>query len=241
MKRCAILLGHADGELSTPLDLSKIKNFLMSAKGGAWFNSEIFCKTNISCQELISLITKIKSLSFDYVFFYFSGHGGYKRNTVIELNPKGETVEESFLSKLATRQLSIYDCCRVKDETLQESMESAKNFSVLREDTMTVRFLYEKRIMSALPQQMTLYSCSVDESSYDFGEGGIYTTHLLKSTKDFSTSYLLASQAHAIACPPTTDEADLHGASQHPDFFMPKYSSSQQLIFAINDKHTRSF
>ncbi|MGN0729737.1 caspase family protein [Treponema sp.] len=240
MKRYSVLLGHADGELSTPLDLSKIKNFLMSAKGGAWFESEIFCKTNISYKELISLIAGIKASEFDYVFFYFSGHGGYKRNTIIELNPKGETIAENFLSKLAVRQLSIYDCCRLKDETLQESMESTKNFSALREDITVIRFLYEKRIMSALPQQMTLYSCRVDESSYDFGEGGIYTTHLLKSAKNFSDSYLLASQAHADAYQPTIDEADLHGESQHPDFFMPKYSSSQQLIFAINDKHTRS-
>lgn len=241
MKRYAILLGHNDGIISTPLDLSRMKSFLMSNKGGAWRESEIYCKQNISYSTLISLIATVKSEEYDYLLFYFSGHGEYRRNTVIELNPKHETIEERFLSKLAVRQLNIFDCCRAEedDSVITESMESIRNFSAQRESA-TIRRMYDNRIIAALPQQMSLYSCRIGEYSNDFGDGGIFTTHLLESVDKFNDDFLLVSEALSFAYQPTIDEAAKHGEKQTPDYFMPKFRSSQQLIFAINDKYTRS-
>ena len=241
MKRNAILIGHNDGIISTPLDLSRMKSFLMSNKGGAWRESEIFCKHNISYASLTSLISSVKSKEFDYLIFYFSGHGEYKRDTIIELNPNHETIEERFLSKLAVRQLNIFDCCRAEedDSAITESVESIINFSAQRESTI-IRRMYDNRIMAALPQQMSLYSCRIGEYSHDYGDGGIFTTNLLESVKAFNEEYLLVSEALSFAYQTTIDEAEKHGEKQTPDYFMPKFRSSQQLIFAINDKHTRS-
>ena len=69
---------------------------------------------------------------------------------------------------------------------------------------------------------------------------GIFTTNLLESVKAFNEEYLLVSEALSFAYQTTIDEAEKHGEKQTPDYFMPKFRSSQQLIFAINDKHTRS-
>lgn len=239
MKRYAVLLGHMDGQLSTPLDISRMKKFLMGDKGGAWFESEIYSKTNISRAELLTLLAKIKKAAYDYLFFYFSGHGGYKRGTVLYLNPKEEIIEERALSKLATRQLNIYDCCRARDDAMAESTECIKLFSAEKKYVTLIRREYENRIMTALSQQMSLYSCSIEEYSYDFGNGGVYTTHLIEATAQFSNDFLLVSQAHDVAYRLTIDEAKNHGVNQNPDYFMPKYSSAQQLIFAINDVHLR--
>ena len=110
MKRRAILIGHADGQLSTNLDLDKVYSYLISLYGGAWSPKEIVRRVNISKMKLHELLQDTRVRKFDYVFFYFSGHGGYKRGTVLELNPQEETISEQRLSNLAPRQLNIYDC-----------------------------------------------------------------------------------------------------------------------------------
>lgn len=239
MKRRAILLGHNDGELSTQKDLVRVSNFLQSFTGGNWLPSEIFCKENISLDELHEFIRKVKMSKIDYLFFYFSGHGGYERGTVLELNPQNEVINESEISGIVPRQLNIYDCCRspVEQEFLKEGREYYKEFSIKKSDT--IRHLFEERIMKAVPQQMSLYACSKGECAYDFGDGGIFTTHLLNSTKYIKSCYLLVSKAYISAYQPTVNEAALHNKIQRPDYFMPKVMGSQQLILAINDIHTR--
>lgn len=239
MKRFAILLGHADGQLSTNKDLFRMEKFLKSDRGGAWYISEIHSEINISLHRLSILLNQVRNNHYDYVLLYFSGHGGYKRSTVIELNPKGETVSEQFLSGLAFRQLNIFDCCRAPLQELSEESMSAISFSN-RPDSCAIRKLYDKRIMLASKQQMSLYSCSIGECSYDFGAGGIFTTHFLESTNNFFGDYLLVSQAYVASCAPTLREAQVHGKTQTPDLFMAKLPVANQLIIAVNDMPCRS-
>ena len=83
---------------------------------------------------------------------------------------------------------------------------------------------------------MSLYTCKDGESSYDFGEGGIYTKYLLDATKTLNSNdtYILASSAHSYACLPTEKEARQHNENQHPDYFMAKLPSRYQLPLAVN-------
>ena len=55
MKRFAILLGHADGQLSTNKDLFRMEKFLKSDRGGAWYTSEIHSEINISLRDLLKV------------------------------------------------------------------------------------------------------------------------------------------------------------------------------------------
>ena len=97
------------------------------------------------------------------------------------------------------------------------------------------RQLYNNRIMSASPQQMSLYACSIDEYAHDFSNGGIYTNYLLSAAKSLNGDYVLASSAHAKASVLTAAEALLRGVEQTPDYYMAKLPSRLQLVLAVND------
>lgn len=240
MKRRAILLGHVDGQLSTNLDLDKVYGYLTSLYGGAWYPDEIVHRVNISRTKLDELLQDTRARKLDYVFLYFSGHGGYKKGTVLELNPQEETISEQYLSSLAPRQLNIYDCCRTLPRT--QSIKVANSFSMdgLSEsynmEREYFRMLYDDRMLQAYEQQMSLYACSVGECSYDFGEGGVYTKHFIDSAKMSDDTYVLASVAHSKACLLTTKEVLQHGGSQHPDYFMAKVPSRYQLILGFSSR-----
>ena len=88
--------------------------------------------------------------------------------------------------------------------------------------------------MSASPQQMSLYACSIDEYANDFANGGIYTKYLLKAAKSLDEDYVLVSSAHANASTLTATEALRHGVEQNPDYFMAKLPSRLQLVLAVN-------
>ncbi len=235
MKRRAIILGDVDGQLSTNLDMEKVCNYLLSLNGGAWRPSEITKKANISRTELDQLLLDTRKRNYDYVFFYFSGHGGYNRGTVIELNPQEETISEQSLSNLSSRQLCIYDCCRTSLKSQVDKVASAmNNFS---ESASLVgeyaRLLFDERIMNAYEQQVSLYSCGINECSYDFGEGGIYTKHLIDAAKTCEDEYILVATAHSTALIPTVVEAKRHNEEQNPDLFMAKLPSRYQLIIGL--------
>lgn len=234
MRRKAILLSHEDEILASNKDVSDVERFLLSYTGGAWKSSEIIAKPNISLQALRMLIKKIQDEGVDYLFFYFSGHGGYVRDTVIELNPSGEVISERDISKIVPRQINIFDCCRVRAEPLKiwNSMDSlSESRNLIKE---VVREKFERRVMEALPQQLSLYACQVGESAFDFGKGGIYTQNLLMTTKSFTSEFLLALQAHNLAYQPTVAAAALRREKQHPDYFAGKYLSRYQLPLALN-------
>jgi hypothetical protein len=240
MKRRAILLGHVDGLLSTNLDLDKVHGYLTSLCGGAWNSGEIIRQVNISRSALDELLQDTRTGKFDYVFFYFSGHGEYKRGSILELNTQEETISERLLSNLALRQLNIYDCCRTLPRT--QSIRVTNSFSLVRlsesydKTREYFRMMYDDRILQAYEQQMSLYSCSIGESSYDFGEGGVYTKYFIDSAKTSDETYVLASAAHSKACRLTTSEVFQHGKWQHPDYFMAKLPSRYQLICGLSSK-----
>ena len=96
--------------------------------------------------------------------------------------------------------------------------------------------MYDDRILQAYEQQMSLYSCRIGESSYDFGEGGVYTKYFIDSAKTSDETYVLASAAHSNACRLTTSEVLQHGKWQHPDYFMAKLPSRYQLILGLSGK-----
>ena len=151
MRRKALLFGNTAGLPGVNVDLDRFSAFLKSPVGGAWFGSEIDILTNMSKSDLLQYIQKLQANPVDYFILLFSGHGGQARETILEINGKGETIAETSLRKLGTRQLNIYDCCRVH---LQELTESTK---FLRSEAMNVANLnarrkYESRIQQAIPQ-----------------------------------------------------------------------------------------
>lgn len=239
MNRKALLIGNSNGLSGVKKDISNWESFLTSDIGGKWFPSEIDVEMNPS---KISLMSKINTLKhrYDFVLVVYSGHGAYSQGTILEINSNEEYVFESDLKGIAPRQISVFDCCR-GIVTMQDSIkESIKNLSVKNQFTSNIRQDYETRIMQAIPQQISLYACSIGESAYDSNDGGYYTKNLLKSTNLFvdEQRFLTVGMAHQAGALRTTSEVfEKEKAIQRPDAFLPKCITSQQLIISINPKY----
>ncbi|OZB42156.1 MAG: hypothetical protein B7X50_05120 [Alishewanella sp. 34-51-39] len=229
MKRKALLIGNSNGLAGVKLDISNMSSFLTSDRGGAWNSSEIVVLMNPTKIELAAAIKKVKEERPDFSVVLFSGHGGYRKQTVLELNKDGETVEESLLLNIAQRQITILDCCRSVIQTVAKALDSV-SFAALRESYNPVRERYDQRIMQAIPQQVQLYGCSVGQASYDTSNGAVYLNNFLAAAKaiDTSSSSKTVGMAHAEAAELTKKQKD-----QTPDSVLPKCLTSQQLIIAI--------
>ncbi|MEX3693847.1 caspase family protein [Paraburkholderia sp. BR14263] len=230
MKRKALLIGNTSGLPGVKHDLERFSRFLQSNRGGAWRPGEIVVMVRPSLADLKRTITQTKLSQPDYVVVMFSGHGGYRRSTQLEINRSGDLIDERELQELAPRQLNIYDCCRdLMTETVQKSMEAA---ALALDSASGVRQKYDDRIMQAAEQQALLYSCRVGESSIDTGEGALYLGELLASarTVSYANPILTVGEAHEYAM----DQLEKKQAKQHPDSRLDKHLTARQLVFAMN-------
>lgn len=237
MKRVALLIGNSNGLSGVKNDIGNWRNFLKSDYGGRWYDDEINIVMNPTKNDLSSKIDRIKADKPDFAIVVFSGHGAYKKSTLLEINAFGDLISENDLIGIAPRQISAFDCCRnVIRETIMKANESMRMFADAIDNTMAIRRIYDARIMNAIEQQVRLYACSVDESALDTGSGGLYTKNLLECAYSVpnSSSYKLVGVAHEEARERTVQIADIMYHSQHPDSILPRCLSSQQLIISIN-------
>lgn len=239
MNRKALLIGNSNGLSGVKKDILNWQFYLMSDIGGKWFPSEIDVEMNPSKITLMAKINMLKN-RYDFVIVVYSGHGAYSQGTILEINSKEEYIYETDLKGIASRQISVFDCCR-GIVTMQDSIkESLRNFSIKNQFTSNIRQDYETRIMQAIPQQVSLYACSIGEYAYDSNDGGYYTKNLLKSTDLFvdNQRFLTVGMAHQAGAIKTTNEVkEKENAIQNPDAFLPKCLTSQQLIISINPKY----
>jgi hypothetical protein len=249
MKRIALLIANSNGLEGTKADVGKMTRFLKSFHGGAWETSEILSVSDPSKVDLLNSFKIIREANLDYVIIMFSGHGGYRDETILEINPDEEKINISNMLRLAHRQLSIFDCCRVmekqhlRDNILIKSSSSVEQFSIRNDIRQIIREKYEERILNAIPQQTTLFACSVGESSYDSKNGAVYIDNLIETaTEQSDNEFMTVGQAHQKAArlttaetsvPPITRYEDYEGP-QNPEACLPKCLSSQQLVISIN-------
>lgn len=233
MKKHILIIGNNEGLPGVKIDIENYNQFFMSPFGGNWFPNEINVKLNPTKSELSAELNRLKGMSLDYLIVIFSGHGGQERETILELNPRGETIGESDLKYLATRQLNIFDCCRCYPMSLNESAL----FKVLSKafTGINTREKFEKRILQAVPQQVDLYSCSINEISNDTSDGGVYSKYLIQSAKNIVDNFKLIGNAHQEAFDLTMGyNLGLPiDKQQHPEAVLPRCLSSQQLIISV--------
>ncbi|TWV14434.1 caspase family protein [Bacteroidaceae bacterium HV4-6-C5C] len=235
MKRIALLIGNSNGLPGVKKDISNWTRFLLSDEGGQWENSEIITKMNPARRELLSLIDTLKNTYYDFCYVIFSGHGAYKKGTILEINGNDEIIHEDDLIGIARRQISVFDCCR--NILIEKSIDSEIIMRMYNQGgpmRRNIRPYYEKRIMSSIEQQVRLYACSINESALDSENGGIYTKNLLDSSMHISGSFKVVGVAHEEAQALTTKEAHGLQHQQTPIASLPRCFTSQQLIISIN-------
>ena len=184
MSRFAFLLSNNAGLPGVKKDVADMRSFLLSCEGGAWDTGEILEKHKLSLSELRVYLDEIRKMRFDYVLFYYSGHGSFMRGTMLEINEEGEKISESETLGLSAKQLSIYDCCRYVPPTM-----IAKKFASVCENAQNVlglrrklsRSVFDSQVKAAPPQQIRLYACKVGQFANATESGSLYTQGLLSS------------------------------------------------------------
>lgn len=238
MKRQALLIGNSDGLSGVKSDIQKFDKFLKSDFGGKWNDEEIIIKMNPSKSCLTNTIDSMKLSNYDFVFIVFSGHGEFEKNTILTINEKGDTISELDLYKIAKRQISIFDCCRVISKINDSLFANSKRAFFFGSN---IRKRYETRIMQSIEQDIHLYACAKNESALDTDEDVLsYTQNLLEASVDYSLNeeFKLVEKAHSNAKEKTSSEAwRLKRHIQNPTADLPKCSISQQLIMSINPNY----
>jgi hypothetical protein len=235
MKKRILIVGNNHGLMGVNIDIKNFYQFFRSPLGGSWEDYEIDRKVNPRKIELQVELELLKKLTLDYLIIVFSGHGGQTRETVLELNSSGETINDSELKNIARRQLNIYDSCRSYPEDLSERATFSALIKSL--DYQNTRIRYETRILQAMHQQASLYSCSIGEGSWDSSEGGIYSTQLIKSAKKITAEFKSVGAAHVEAAEKTLEISKTKPTLQHPDAVLLKCMSYQELIISINPSY----
>lgn len=229
MEKKILLIGNNDGLPGVKIDLENYKKYFLSEIGGEWYDSEIIEKLNPKKEDLIKLIDSLRTKLLDYIIVIFSGHGGMKRDTILEINPENELFSETRFENIASKQVTILDCCRTYAQNLSESVENMrfmKSFSAAR----GTRARFERRIREAASQQIKIYSCATGECSHDTPKGGAYSKNLLEAAYADESEYIYFGRTHVTAAEKTAKQF----SDQHPEIIQPKLLTSQQLILGIN-------
>ncbi|AYL98110.1 caspase family protein [Mucilaginibacter celer] len=234
MNKRILIIGNTDGLPGVKIDIANYQKFFKSEYGGGWLEFEFVIKTDPSLIELSLTLSRLKQLNLDYLIVIFSGHGGQDRETVLELNSSGEAITESALKYLAPRQLNIFDCCRSFPSPQVETRLNERFTKAFSAATGT-REKFEKRIMQAIPQQASLYSCSIGEVSHDTATGGVYSRHLIDAATSSINEFQLVGTAHNTAAVLTKNEF----RDQNPEAVLVKSLSSQQLIIGIDPNYSK--
>lgn len=239
MKKIALLIGNSGGLEGVKIDLVEWKKFLISPIGGAWEHDEIEMIMNPRRSELLSHINELrKTKAYDFAIVVYSGHGGYDRQTILEINELEETIDETDLYSIAPRQISVFDCCRCLVDRHEPINESQRTFSSggPLSNLQMIRNAYNQRIMQAIPQQICLYACRIGETALDTENGALYIQILLWQAKLFPNNeeFRTVEAIHSKTSKCTYLAALKRNHIQHPTIYLPKCLTSQKLTLSIN-------
>ena len=218
MKRYAYFLSNTDGLSGIVKDVRDFKAFLLSPLGGAWKSTEFGGQPNRSLRQVSSDLDWIRNQNFDYVIFYYSGHGSWERGSILEINEKEHVLERATWG-LAGRQLSIFDCCRVVQPTMMVKNAIACDEALNSSDIYrrAARAKFDRLVSNACLQRVDLYACKIGECATATSTGSIYTQALLSCAERVSKANdVSAAGVHDLCCPQVVSDAKKYNISQTP-------------------------
>lgn len=228
MKRRILLFGNTSGLPGVSVDIDHYVSFFTSDYGGAWNQDEIIVRINPELTSLRSELLALSRSNLDYLIVVYSGHGGWERNTILEINEDEETISEIEINNIARKQLTILDCCRSSVELEKSALLEFSTRSMPRD---VIRRKYEDKIKEAIAQNIRLYACKIGETATDTPEGGVYSVNLIKSALNLNG---FRSKTVGICHQEAHRRIKNLGYAQNPEAFLPRCLESQQLILSIN-------
>lgn len=218
MKRYAYFLSNTEGLTGIVKDVRDFKAFLLSLSGGAWKATEFGGQPNCSLKQVTLDLDWIRNQKFDYVIFYYSGHGSWERGTVLEINETEHILERATWG-LAERQLSVFDCCRVvqSNTIIKNAIARDESFNSADSYRQVARMKFDRLVANATSQRVDLYACEVGECATATSSGSIYTQALLSVAENVSRDKdVSAVGVHDLCCSHVVSEAKKYGVSQNP-------------------------
>lgn len=200
MKRFALLIAAPKLKDHRPLpgtevDVVKLREWLLSDRGGAWEPNEIKTFSNPAFTDLKPYLTYQSGC--DYAFTAFAGHGYMVKaeygghDTVVCLRD-GEDLRVKELNPGNKRCTVVADCCRnlitdIPAELIKEALTyNAKSFSAY-DDRARLRALFDQAVTAAEEGATYLYSCDKNQQAADDDDdGGLFTFHLLKAAREWA-------------------------------------------------------
>jgi hypothetical protein len=194
--RRAILIGAPSVKPELPgvtIDVEDIRKFLCSNKGGAWRQNEVLTLLDPTKMEILKAIREAENI--DYVFITCSGHGEHQigasslgGQTVMYLNEK-ETISIESVNPKNKRHLVVVDVCRnlVKiTAKLTKALEESLSFKLDSARYVDYRRAFDDAVVNTSEGRIVAYSCDINQSAGDDGNGGVFTQALLDSPTRFS-------------------------------------------------------
>lgn len=165
-------------------DVTRYREFFMSAAGGSWESYEIQMLNQPYPSQVDVALRELASANYSMVIF--CGHGYSRRDgtTIVELR-KGCDYDSRNFNRGALKHSVILDCCRVVWETAIEEAQSRFDLHEFAERSIS-REIARARFDNALAQcqngLVILYACDTNESAEDDSRNGGVYSHALRST-----------------------------------------------------------
>jgi caspase domain-containing protein len=168
-------------------DVSLLRNWLMTPRGGAWESAEIGILRNPTVHKVRKWL-KIAKLC-NYAFVSFSGHGHHVIGSISDetrlcLNDD-EEISAKRLNPGNARCTILIDACRgvtVEIEaTLLERRVKAMTQLALNLTREAARAKFDDLVARSERGAIYIYSCCVDESAGDSKQGGLFTIGLVRA------------------------------------------------------------
>jgi hypothetical protein len=196
LKRSALLIMSPDeGDNLLPgvsVDEKNWKQYLRSATGGAWSESEIMVLRNPT--PFVVAATLLQMRGADYSFIAFSGHGEAisEDETRLHVHPK-HSVSSRSLKTDSDKQTLILDCCRMPVKTaIFEASAERKLAMDSAPDLTLARFRFDAELDAAAKFHATLNSCSVGETAGESdATGGFYTSALMRVARQVTRNSVM--------------------------------------------------
>lgn len=188
--RKAILIGCPGTDKSylagVQQDLKNVSKFLLTEKGGAWYENEII---TLNDPIEFQLNQTIQDSLADYVLVYFSGHGYTESNSNQRmLCLKDSVISDKRLLNNSPKQLVLIDACRNYISIGISGLPDYEPQWDYATGIPDARAKFNDYIINSPDGKMIIHGTQIGEYSYDSSNGGLFTNALLYCSTRINTN-----------------------------------------------------
>jgi len=157
-------------------DIDNVMQFLLSEKGGAWYESAI---TILNDPTVRKIEHAIKRAVADYTLVYYAGHGLTNHYSQSVLCVGNDLLLDWKLLNASLRQLVVVDACR---EYIEPGISGLPpDFGIEYEyfEGSPARALFDKHIRMSPHGKLIVHGTQVGAVADEGNDGGVFTTALL--------------------------------------------------------------